>query len=194
MPEFSSSNYIFLLIIFLIIYLPIWFIVRLFGRKKYKINPMRETAVFLFWAYIFFATYRVASPIFEVDFYDNIRIIPQSENVFIPLEQIFNCIGEMISGGMGMGLADLLLPVVTALPVGFLMALLWDVYYKYKGMAFMAAFLFGMLIQVPQIWTGRGFVTDDALLYGIGVFVGIVILKAVEKFGHNRNKFARKLK
>lgn len=194
MPEFSSSNFIFLLIIMLIVYVPIKALVNFFGRKKYKLNPMRETALVIFWGYVYFAVYRLVSPVFEVDFYDNLRIIRQGEDTFPPFEHIFDCIGEMMGGGMGLGLADILRPIAIAIPVGFLMALLWDIFYKYKGMAFMVVFLGGLLIQVPQIWSQRGFITDEALLYGIGAILGVIILKFIEKFAHNRNKFARKLK
>ena len=191
MPEFNSSNYVFLLILMLIVYIPIALIIYFVGRKKYKLNPLRQTALFVFWTYIYFAIYRLVCPIFEVDFYDNLTIIPQSEDVFVPFEQIFNCIGEMMGGGMGMGLADLLRPVVIALPVGFLMALLWDAFYRRKILASLVCFLVGLLIQVPQIWTKRGFIFDDAMLYALGAFLGALLLVGVEKFAHNRAKFGK---
>lgn len=189
-PDFDISNYIFIIVLLLIVYVPVRIVLDLVRRKKYKLNPLREAGMLLFAIYTYITAYRVIFPYLEVNLYtDELRMLKQAENTFIPFEKILDSFGMMLGGSITEGLGEILRPIVVFIPIGFLLALLWDVFYNKLFMSAVFALVFGLILQVPQIWTFRGFSTDDAILYAVGAMLGVILLRFVEKFAHNRNKY-----
>ena len=188
-PDFNVSNYVFLLILLLIIYLPVRIIFCACKKREYKVNFMREALLLVLTVYVYITTYRLVCPYFEVNFYDELKIIAYENNSFIPLEKILDAIGTMLAGDIGAGLGIILRPILIFIPIGFMLSLSFDALYKRVWLSVLCSFVYGLLIQIPQIFTLRGFAFDDALLYAVGSLLGVLILKAVEKFAHNKNKF-----
>ena len=189
-PDFDISNYIFIIVLLLIVYVPVRIVLNLVRRKKYKLNPLREAGMLVFAIYTYITAYRVIFPYLEVNLYtDELRMLIQAENTFIPFEKILDSFGMILGGSITEGLGEILRPIVVFIPIGFLLALLWDVFYNKLIMSAVFALVFGLILQVPQIWTFRGFSTDDAILYAVGAILGVILLRFVEKFAHNRNKY-----
>ena len=192
--EINLSNYLFLLILLLIFYVPIRAIVLLAKKKKYSINPLREAGMLFFSIYSFFVYYSLICPYFEVSFYDEYRIIEMDTNSFMPFDSIMEAIGEIMGASIFTGLGSLLGPILIVLPTGFLMALLWEFFEEKLLWTTIISLVIGSLVQLPQIYTKRGFCTDDIILFAVGGLLGALLLRFVDKFAHNKYKFRLKEK
>ena len=183
------SNYLFLLILFLVFYAPIRLIFNFTKRRKYKVNPLREAGLFFLSVYTYLLSYTLICPILEVSLvYDDLRIIKQAENIFVPTDKILESVG-MMGVEFFTGLGEIVKPILFFLPIGFLLALLFSVFERKLWATAIFGLLLGALIELPQIFTLRGFITDEIILYCVGAVLGALLLRLIDKFAHNKEKF-----
>lgn len=183
-------NYILCMLPYILIALPIFLIVRyvLYKKNNSKINWYRELGLLLFTLFIVGLASQTILPKFELK--NGIHIINNGKHItnLIPFKVLFDTYNEVMNGNISYFIINFLGNIIMFMPIGFFIPLLFNISYK---KTILIGSLSSIFIEISQLFLIRGTDIDDVILNTIGVILGVLILKLLNK---KYNKFLLKFK
>ena len=192
-------NYAYELLPFVIIPLPFYGAARLIIRRALKKKELTQPPAHEAWLG-FLSLYLLVTAVLLL--FPNVTVYPDgtmsllkdgAENLYVPLDFIFNRIGDFMGGeGILAVIGALIAPVLLFVPVGFCLSLLWEPLRK-PLYPFLIGLGISALFEVIQIFTYRGFCLDCIFLNAVGALCGSLIVKLISKLSPNYpDKFTKK--
>lgn len=179
-------NYSLYMIIFMVICMPIYLIVRyIFLKKKnIKINKYREIVLLLFVLFLMGLASLTIIPTIRITSFGMEFINSGIDDInIIPFRIIYDTYIEIFKNhNINYFLISFLGNIILFIPIGFFMKILWENLSDKKIILY--GFCISLMIEVCQVPLARTTDIDDLLCNTLGVFIGVLFynrLKKVEK-------------
>ena len=179
----AISNYIINMIPYMIIAVPIYFIIRFLMLRKSsrKFNLYHEIALLIFVIFIVGLASQTVIPKIELGINGNINILKNGKHGInlLPLKVLFETYREVfINLNINYFIINFLGNIIMFMPIGFFIPLLWEIPDK---KIIIVGFLFSLFIEVCQLFLNRGTDVDDLILNTLGTILGLLVYKFLYK-------------
>lgn len=165
-------NYIFNMLPYMLLSIPIFILIRLLIDKKYKrINIKREILLLIFYLFLVGLLSQALMPNPSIN-------VSEKRLNFIPFKIIYDTIIELKKGNISYLIISLLGNIVMFIPIGFFIKLLWNCNDK---LTILYGFFISLFIETTQIFIVRGTDIDDLILNTFGLFLGVVLYRTLRK-------------
>ncbi len=164
-------NYIVNMLPYILIFTPIYLVVRyIIIKKSKKINWYHEIALFIFASFLVGLFSQTIIPI------KNDRI---HETNLIPFKIFYETYIEIFkNNNITYFIISFLGNIGMFIPIGFFILLLWNINSK---KVIIIGFLISFFIEIVQLFLSRGTDIDDLILNTFGVFLGTLLYKLFNK-------------
>ena len=178
----SIIRYVLNMIPYMIISIPIYLIIRfiVLNKNKKKINWYREVAMFIFAIFLMGLASQTIIPKFEFGM-NGFSIVKSGihKTNLIPFKVLFETYNEVfVNGYINYFLINFLGNIIMFMPIGFFIALLWNLSNK-KIIAI--GFCLSLFIEICQLFLTRGTDIDDLILNTIGTILGLLLYRVLYK-------------
>lgn len=177
---------------YMIVTIPIYLIIRatILKIKKEKVNCYHESSLFIFVIFIVGLASQTIIPKFEFGI-TGFNIVKSGihDTNLIPFKVLFETYNEVfVNGYINYFLINFLGNIMLFIPFGIFIPLLWKVSIK---KVILIGFCSSLFIEVSQLLLTRGTDVDDLMLNTIGVVLGLVLYKILNK---NFNNFVMRFR
>ena len=168
-------SYIFNMIPYMLISIPIFILVRfLIYKKLNKIYLKRELLLLIFYLFLVGLFSQTIIPKFDSN---NNLIVSKVRLNLIPFKIYYDTIVELKKGNIYYLIISLIGNIVMFIPIGFFIKLLYKIDDK---KVIIIGFSISLFIEVIQNFTGRETDIDDLILNTLGVYIGILLYKKLK--------------
>lgn len=177
---------------YMIVTIPIYLIIRatILKIKNQKVNWYHESSLFIFVIFIVGLASQTIIPKFEFGI-TGFNIVKSGihDTNLIPFKVLFETYNEVfVNGYINYFLINFLGNIMLFIPFGIFIPLLWRVSIK---KVILIGFCSSLFIEVSQLLLTRGTDVDDLILNTIGVVLGVVLYRILNK---NFNNFVVRFK